>query len=320
MPIENRCALVLGGGGPLGIAWEAGMLEGWAQSWGQSWARDHSAGQPLAPLLAGRIIGTSAGAIVGAHLAAHGSVTALVADQHAPAGADSPKGLRVAGFLAAFAKAKLFSRSLTGLRRSMGKSARSAARPGEAEFVAAIARSYTPAGAPDGAWPRELLLTAVDAETGEFYAWSGASGVPLALAIAASCAAPCVFPLVHVHGRATMDGGTGSPTNAGLAAGCARVLILDPLGRLLGRYSPLEAERRGLETAGSHTLAFMPDRAVADAMGRHVFDVAQRSVVATLGQAQGAPCKLRAAQEVREPLIKHASYSGDSSTLILTRC
>src|SRR5215217_8191099 len=49
-------ALVLGGGGPVGVAWEVGLLAGLAD-----------AGVDLAD--ADRIIGTSAGSIVGARLA-----------------------------------------------------------------------------------------------------------------------------------------------------------------------------------------------------------------------------------------------------------
>ena len=140
---------MLGGGGPLGIAWEAAMLEGWAERWAQE--QPSLAGwPPLKPLLAGRIIGTSAGAIVGAHLAAHGSVTAMVADQQEPLGPDAPPKPAMIRFMAALLKAKLLSRGLTGMRRSMGKSARRAALAGEPEFVAAIARSY----APQGPWPR----------------------------------------------------------------------------------------------------------------------------------------------------------------------
>ena len=49
-------ALVLGGGGPVGVAWEAGLLAGLAE-----------AGVDLSD--ADRIVGTSAGSIVGARLA-----------------------------------------------------------------------------------------------------------------------------------------------------------------------------------------------------------------------------------------------------------
>lgn len=49
-------ALVLGGGGPVGVAWETGLLAGLAE-----------AGVDVGD--ADRIVGTSAGSVVGAHLA-----------------------------------------------------------------------------------------------------------------------------------------------------------------------------------------------------------------------------------------------------------
>ncbi len=294
----GRCALVLGGGGPLGVAWEAGLLQGWAQGWQQFVQQEGTAGSSgsavsrdsrysasaLALFLEGRIIGTSAGAIVGAHLAVHDSIEPLVAQQSQSLGDDTPRGPGMTKFLAAFFKAKLFTRSMPSLRRSLGRSARRMALPGEAGFVAAIARSY----APKGGWPagRELLVTVVDAESGELHAWTSESGVPLALAVTASCAVPCAFPLVHVNGRSYMDGGVGSSTNTALARGCDRVLILDPLGRMFGG-SPLDAERRALEAEGSRTLAFLPDQAVAAAIGRNFLDTTRRAQVCELARAQG---------------------------------
>ena len=76
-------------------------------------------------------------------------------------------------------------------------------------------------------WPAgRLALTAVDAGTGEFVVFHADSGVPLEQAVAASCAVPTVFPLVHAGDRALMDGGMRSATNADLAAGFDRVLVV----------------------------------------------------------------------------------------------
>ncbi len=281
--IPGRCALVLGGGGPLGFAWETGVLQGWADS------RPSPAGSnkpdtsgPLAPFLAGRIIGTSAGAIVAAHLAVHGSLDALLTDSEIP---EAARGVGMVGFFLAYLKAKLLSRGLDGFRRSMGKSARAAALPGEAAWIGAIEEAIGPAAA----WPQhcDLHITAIDAETGEFHDWTGTSAVPLAAAVAASCSAPCIFPLVHLQGRGYMDGGIGSPTNAALAAGCGRVVVLDPLGRMMGNAAPLELERRALEAGGSSTLAFAPDQAVANAIGHHFLDLSRCPRVRALGREQG---------------------------------
>jgi NTE family protein len=274
-------ALVLGGGGPLGIAWETGMLQGWADAW----AAANASAAPLGPVLNGRIIGTSAGAIVGAHLAIHGSVSALWVQQQEPPGRDAPNGPKMTGFMAAFLKAKLLTRDVTKFRRSMGRSARKTALPGEAEYLAAFARSYVP----DAPWrtDRELLITAIDAETGAFHAWNSQSEIPLQLAVAASCAVPCLYPLVHIAGRAYMDGGMGSPTNADLAAGCPAAIILDPLGPMLGTSAPVEKERRRLEAANTRTLAFTPDRSVTSVIGGKYLDPTRRSEVARFGREQG---------------------------------
>jgi len=59
-------ALVLGGGGPVGIAWEAGMIAGLAE-----------AGIDLAA--ADFILGTSAGSVVGAQLAMGRTAASLAA-------------------------------------------------------------------------------------------------------------------------------------------------------------------------------------------------------------------------------------------------
>ena len=279
----RRCALVLGGGGPQGVAWEAGMLAGWAEGWAA--LAEPAAAEPLAPLLGGRIIGTSAGAIVGAHLAVYGSVAGLVKQQDQVLEVDMPKGAELARFLQAYFKAKLFSRSVSGLRRSLGKSARKLALPGEAGYLAAFRRSY----APDGPWPTrcELLVTTIDAETGELHAWRSEGDAPLAVAVSASCSLPCAFPLVHVRGRAYMDGGIGSPTNAALASGCDRVLILDALGGAFGSSAVLEGERKALEAAGSQTLAFLPGAAVAQAIGKKFLDFSRQTQIAELGRVQG---------------------------------
>ena len=280
---RKQCALVLGGGGPQGIAWEAGMLAGWAEGWAALPGAHPD--QPLAPLLAGRIIGTSAGAIVAAHLAVRGAVTALVEQQEHLLKADAPKGPEVARFLQAYFKARLFSRDTAGLRRSMGKSARKLALAGEGDYLAAFRRSY----APDGPWPThcELLVTGIDAVTGELHIFRADGDTPLAVAVAASCSLPCAFPLVHVGEQAYMDGGIGSPTNTALAAGCDRVLILDALGGAFGSAAVLEKERKVLEAAGSHTLAFMPDAAVAQAIGKSFLDFTRGRRIAALGHAQG---------------------------------
>src|SRR5260370_10770559 len=82
---------------------------------------------------------------------------------------------------------------------------------------------------PVNTWPdRQLLITAVDAESGEFLTFNRDSGVELIDAVAASSAAPLVYPPTTINGRRYIDGGTRSATNADLAVGCNRVVVLAP--------------------------------------------------------------------------------------------
>jgi NTE family protein len=52
------------------------------------------------------------------------------------------------------------------------------------------------------------------------------SGVDLVDAVAASCAVPGVWPPVTINGHRYIDGGVRSGTNADLAIGCDRVLVI----------------------------------------------------------------------------------------------
>jgi NTE family protein len=76
-------------------------------------------------------------------------------------------------------------------------------------------------------WPAaELRVTAVDVTNGTFRVLDASSGVPLAVALSASCAVPGVSPTITVDGRPHMDGGMRSGTNADLAQDCDRLLAV----------------------------------------------------------------------------------------------
>jgi NTE family protein len=72
-------------------------------------------------------------------------------------------------------------------------------------------------------WPdRDLRVTAVDCESGDFAVWTRESGVSLARAVASSCAVPGLFPAVRINSRLYTDGGVRSGTSADLAKGVIR--------------------------------------------------------------------------------------------------
>jgi NTE family protein len=154
----------------------------------------------------------------------------------------------------------------------------------EAERVAVIESRL-----PVHEWPeRELRITAVDVETGEFRAFDRAAGVPLVLAVAASCAVPGVWPPVTIEGRRYMDGGVRSGANADLAAGYDRVVVLAPLPRGVGTGAAAQVEALRARDATARAELVTPDRDALKAFGRNVLDPAKRAAAARAGLAQSA--------------------------------
>jgi NTE family protein len=143
-------------------------------------------------------------------------------------------------------------------------------------------------------WPAgQLLITAVDVDTGEFATFDSSSGVDLVDAVGASCAVPGVWPPVTINGRRWMDGGMRSPANADLAAGYDRVIVVAPITRGL-RPMPSVAEQVAELSRSCQAVALLaPDAVSVAAFGRNLLDPRTRAPSARAGYAQAAT--LRAA-------------------------
>lgn len=282
-------ALVLGGGGPVGIAWESGLLNGLADAGVDLSAADF-------------ILGTSAGSFVGAQLAMGQDVRAMaapfLAHKDAPARPASPT--RPAGpppdlsvMMAKMAEIALGERPAQAVRAELGAWAANASSMSEADFIQSFGRFL--AGLPQDAWPsRNYACTAVDIETGAFQLWDKAAGVGLARAVASSCSVPGVFPPVTLKGRRYMDGGMRSATCADLAKGYDVVVVVAV--RLDGGQSGVVAERMRarldgelavLRDAGATVMLVAPDAASQAAFGPNLMDARRRPGAAEAGLNQG---------------------------------
>ena len=268
----QRTALVLGGGGITGIAWEVGVLAGLAE-----------AGVDLSG--ADLVVGTSAGSVVGAQLTSGADLEALFARQlEPPTGEKAARMTRAA--LARYAWAVLRSRGNdVAFRRRVGALALAAEQAGltptEQERLDVIGSRLA-----DLEWPdRDLRVTAVDARTGEFRVLDRTSGVPLLQAVAASCAVPGVYPPVTIDGRRYVDGGMRSAANADLAEGYDRLVVLAPVPRGVGPLSSVDAQVTGMV---ARVAVVSPDGASRRAIGRNVLDPAARAGSARAGRAQAA--------------------------------
>jgi NTE family protein len=262
-------ALVLGGGGVTGIAWETGLLAGLAE-----------AGVDLTS--ADVVVGTSAGSVVGAQILSGVALEDLYAAQLTDATGESSARIGTTAILR-FVIASLWPRDEERARARLGRAAlkaRSVTEPGP--------KSVIERWLPSGSWPeRRLLITAVDAETGELRVFDRDSGVPLPDAVAASCAVPLVWPPITINGRRYIDGGVRSGTNADLAAGCDRVVVLAPVTYALRRSSRIGSQ---LTLLGSsvRSVVINPDAQARKAIGRNVLDFAHRAGSARAGRAQAA--------------------------------
>jgi NTE family protein len=271
---KSTRALVLGGGGVAGVAWELGILMGFYDTGVDVRGADI-------------IIGTSAGSVVGAQITSGTDLESLFNDQLTPI--EQTKERKVEFDSVQMMEA--FSQAVAGagpdpkaIRARIGAYALTVPAVPEAERRAIIESRL-----PVHTWPQQhLLIVAVDTETGEEYIMDRASGVSLVDAVSASCAVPGIWPPVTIAGHRYMDGGVRSATNADLAHGYERILILNPLGanaNFLG--AGLDSEVAALEREGSQVLVIAPDAASTTAIGLNPLDPATRQPSALAGRLQG---------------------------------
>jgi NTE family protein len=133
-----------------------------------------------------------------------------------------------------------------------------------------------------------VLITAVDAQTGEPVVFDRHSGVDLADAVAASCASGLPY---RIGDRRYIDGGYRRNENADLAAGCERVLVLSPFGgrtrHPLDWGMQLAAQVDELRAGGSSVETIVPDSDSEHMFGADAMDPSLRPPAARAGYDHG---------------------------------
>lgn len=284
MPVQ-RTALVLGGGGVVGMAYHAGVLAELAEVVGWD-ARQ-----------AEIIVGTSAGAASGAALRAGLAPVDLAARR--VGGAFTPEGerlLRSRGPCPEPSRtaAPTGNRGADAFRHLL---CLSTAAPGSVR-PSVLLSAAMPAGPLSGQWlveesrwlaggdalPPGLWLCAVDLESGRRVVFGGpdAPHAGLGEAVAASCALPGVWAPRRIGTRTYIDGGAYSPTNADVLEGLPLDLVVvvapmcitadtvavgrDRLVRKASR-SLLDEEIIRLRRTGTRVLVFAPGPDELSVMG-----------------------------------------------------
>ena len=278
----SRRALVLGGGGSTGNAWLIGVLAGLADA-------------GLDVTTADVVIGTSAGSTAAAQIAGAtpADLYAAVVDaapQHrtppaGPAGA-VPPARPVSDHLERTGRIIASAEDSADMRRRMGALALDLASGYD---VSDRWRATVAARLPATDWPEhDLLITAVDAHTGDPAVFHRDSGIDLVDAVAASCSSGSAY---RIGANSYIDGGYRRNENADLAAGCGRVLVLSPFG---GRTRmPLEwgmqlaAQVEELRAGGSRVETVFPEGDAERMFGANAMDLSLRPAAAHAGYNQG---------------------------------
>lgn len=240
----TRRALVLAGGGYVASSWEIGIVAGLAE-------------RGIALDSADLLIGTSAGARVALDLASGKPIDTFY--QHrveaAPPSASTEARIDWTHIRAGVDEARRLGGSTAEILQRYGELAMAVAPVSGMDRHAIVAQQL-----PLQTWPeRDILITALNARTGERRAFDRDSGIDLVDAVIASTS-PLGTPPQMFEGQPYIDGGYHSSDNADLAIGAERVLILalrSPPGAM--RLISIEAGVAALRKAGSEVEVIHPD-------------------------------------------------------------
>jgi NTE family protein len=256
-------ALVLGGGGPVGVGWQTGLITGLAE-----------AGVLLGE--ADWVLGTSAGSMTGAGLTSGRVLPDMVDVVATPSWADTDPMTEDFDLLDLLA-----NRSEDDVVP-------------EAEFVA-----HFESVVGGSAWPDQFRCTAFDLETGQPAIWDKDSGVELHRAVASSCCIPGITEPVSIAGGKYIDGGARDMLNADLAIGHDTVIALscaalDPPEGVVpemfaGLLGPVRQRIDDLRSSGSAAEVVEPSDEVNElsGWGRFLMDFTRTRDAFDAGLRQG---------------------------------
>jgi NTE family protein len=284
MTDSSKRALVLAGGGAAGNAWELGLIAGLSD-----------AGVDVTE--ADLIVGTSAGSTVAAQITSgirpaelYAAILAEVPQPPAgDAGSDGRRARNLSG-----PNYMEWSNGIIGsaenasdMRRRMGAAALD--MDASDDSGPRRWRDIVAARLPSRQWPQQrVLITAVDARTGEPVVFDRHSGIDLVDAVAASTSAMTPY---RIGEKRYINGGYRRSENADLAAGYGRVLVLSPFG---GRSRmPMEwgmdlaTQVDELRAGGSRVETVFPDGGAGEVFDANALDPSTRPQAARGGYNQG---------------------------------
>ena len=274
-PFGDRCALVLGGGGSSANAWSIGVVAGLFDA-------------GLDVTTAELTVGTSAGSTTAVQLAGASPTELFEAVLSAPTPPPAGRAKSATEHLQRTGAIIAAAEDAADMRRRMGAAAIELDAASDGAWSERW-RATVAARLPRQDWPeRTLLITAVDARSGEPTVFDRHSGVDLVDSVAASCSSGAAY---RIGDRRYIDGGYRRNENADLAAGAERVLVLSPLGgrtrHPLAWGLQLAAQVDELRAGGSRVETVVPEPGAERLFGANAVDLSLRPAAARAGYDQG---------------------------------
>jgi len=272
-----RVALLLGGGGTVGIAWETGVLAGLQDACGFRAAESTV------------IVGTSAGSSVGAEMA-------LGKDPHTTIDFEREAARSGRGLAPPDLQKGPFAEIIKLLMSADERTPEWAARVGrlaleaeavidEDKFITGFRRTFG-----TDAWPDvDFRATTVNCMTGKRQVWSAAHGIELSRAVASSCAIPGFFPPISFEGQHYFDSARGENYHAQIVDGMEldAALFIGPKIAVPGVDAMIRRDMEAIAASGVRVHTILGS-AKLDASGVNLMDNSQRRFAFDAGLEDGA--------------------------------
>jgi NTE family protein len=288
VPTAGERALVLGGGGSTGNAWLIGVVAGLCELGLDVTEADLIIGTSAGSTTAAQITGANPSDLLAATLSFAPPPCTGAAGTAGAAGGGGPNK-PVVDHLSRMRDITAAAADAADLRRRLCAAALEMEAASDGSWSTRWRNIVAPR-LPSQDWPeRRVLITAVDARTGDPVVFDRDSGVDLVDAVAASCSSGLPYAIGDSR---FLDGGfRRSSENADLAAGYGRVLVLSPFG---GRsLAPpewgmqLAAQVDELRAGGCRVETISPDGESEHLFGANAMDLSLRAPAARAGHEQG---------------------------------
>lgn len=267
--MKNERALVLGGGGITGIAWESGVLAALIEN-----------GMKISQI--DKIFGTSAGAFVGAVLSNNQDMKSYyhyLNENKDPNEQTKLKKEVYEMWRQAYIQGGNNQESIGRLLGEMIDQVQPVISMKERKK--AIAKRLN-----DSKWTSQLVITAINARTGQLETINQQIGMDLIDSVAASEAVPGLWPHVTMNGKEYIDGGMVSSTNACLAKDFKQILIIAPLTQKIGKLPNVFDDEITLSNT-SDVYTITPDEFSKSIIGDNIYDASVIIEVGNAGYEQG---------------------------------